>query len=67
MRKSVLKKLLFISAPQITFLIPGYGSGSSAWSNNYEIVKEQEEDVSEPVPLSIAYNEKSLVEKIRNS
>ena len=48
------------SAPQITFLIPGYGCDASTWSNNYYT------GISPKAKLSLAYNEKSLVEKIRD-
>lgn len=48
------------SAPQITFLIPGYGCYASTWSNNYH------EEIAPKDDLLLAYNEKSLVEKIRN-
>lgn len=46
------------SAPQITFLIPGYGSEASVWSNNYV-------DGILPEALALVYNEKSFVEAIR--
>lgn len=46
------------SAPQVTFFIPGFGCDASTWSNNYE----NEESGS----IELAYNEKSLIEKIRD-
>ena len=35
------------SAPQITFLIPGYGTGASTWCNNYENTIEEKENVGD--------------------
>lgn len=46
--------------PQITFLIPGFGSQASTWSNNYQI------EITEKNGEKQAYNSKSIIEKIRD-
>lgn len=47
------------NAPQITFLIPGCGSQARTWSNNYQVGMEKKD-------FTLAYNSKSLVEKLRD-
>lgn len=51
------------TATQITVLVSGYGSNSSVWSNNYETLLEG--GVTQEKRLSLAYNSKSLIEKLR--